>query len=1218
MPLYETRKHAENRIEVRPEWRDAIVIGPDAVADALLGLVANRAEPSRPLRMAFDGWYDVDWAALRSRLEQKASAAELTLDCRPAVALFRPRDEIDAYKRAFTETGDPGFGIVNTAGHIIDLMVPEKVAALKADLAAAGGADAVIVFGPGAAVPELFDGYDVRLYFDKTRQPILWEMWDGRLVPFGWTEPKPDYFWKEYYYCDYYLLDRQKEFLVGRMDYWVEAISHDGLKLVPRAAYDGILRTLVQHPVKEVPIFQPGPWGAYRYRDLFDVPGLECNAWNELAGPELSMLVDVGREAMLNMPAMNLMQYAQQFVGPHIAETYPSLFPMDVWLDDGYFPKPTPAERTSMPIHNHPDTDYVRRHFKEPLGRYETYYIAEAYEGANTWMGFKDDADVEEWERLCRDSENRKEIPNWKGFIANWDSNVGDLYLIPPGTTHAHGGNQMVLEMDTCPSIAATEYSFFTYDFARPSWDDDTKTMTGTPQSNRVIAEAVDQGRLDVDALGEDDFILKQTDRAGSAVLLIAARSPRAVVYGVCTLFERLGCTFLISGDRFPERDPELALPVLDETGRTDCSWRGILWGGFCFATNSMCSLADYEAMLDQMLKMKMNRLILFHFPSEPFIDYTFRGERKLVGDISHPDSGFISYGRHFTGSWRVADLPVHRDAFDRERIAPLEFQSVETSAEALDTGRAFIQRILELARERGIGVWLSFLPQFATPNLSKYARPMTCPNPHWCVPLSCTDPVVGPLNRARIEGIVEAYPDLEGILLGIPEGFFEDPYPETAALIEREWDRYAEALALQGEYWGTFWPGEERQKEHIRADIAFTEIVKTTIREAKDVKPDLRLGIFTVCKAYLLTRLHQILPLDMPFVDIESRALWTLEGAPLHLFRRMKGRDCAIVPRAVDDGSLLGLQFPLWQYSQDGFLASPKENGTRGLMIQTTHIRGNEHSTKYLAQGMWGGPQAPDAFYESYVELVFGKAAAPAVADAFRLLEENDEFLGGRGLGNMRWNMVPQQILIMTTFRDFDRPFHAAPFSKKFVDACEASNEKFRVAIETLARARDWLEAGRDAADPRGRAELDYILARTRGYRAHLRALVGFGELYASYYTMFEHLPGDLDGFRATLSRVTADARALEERARQAADCFAECVEHTTDLAMLWMVSHKMVLGSRCLRRFLGNIRAFYEAREYWQPVDWDTLFGRPVFPPHAVQAVPGGSGGETPYEPG
>jgi hypothetical protein len=484
MPLYESRKYAENRIEVNPEWRDALSVGPEAVVGAVVRLITERKDRSRPLRLAFDGWYNIDWPAVVAALQSAAAASDLTLVCRPIVEVFRSREAIADYKRAFTETDDPGFGVVNTDGHILDLMDPDKVAALKAGLAKSAGCDAVVVYGTGGAVPDLFDSYDLRVYFDKTRQPILWEMWDGKLTPFGWDEPKKDYGWKDYYYCDYYLLDRQKEFLLPRMDFWVEGIAFDTLKLLPRAAYDGIMQTLLQYPVKEVPIYQPGPWGAYRYKDLggqFDVPGLECNAWNELAGPELSMLVDIGREQMLNMPTMNLYQYADQWLGKHIAETYPGLFPMDVWLDDGYFPKPTPAERISMPIHNHPSTDYVQRNFKEPLGRYETYYIAEAYEGANTWMGFHEDADLEEWERLCRESKNLKEIPNWKEFIANWKTNVGDLFLIPPGTTHGHGGNQMVLEMDTCPSIAATEYSFFMYDFARPSWDDKTKTMTGKP-----------------------------------------------------------------------------------------------------------------------------------------------------------------------------------------------------------------------------------------------------------------------------------------------------------------------------------------------------------------------------------------------------------------------------------------------------------------------------------------------------------------------------------------------------------------------------------------------------------------------------------------------------------------------------------------------------------------------------------------------------------------
>jgi len=238
---------------------------------------------------------------------------------------------------------------------------------------------------------------------------------------------------------------------------------------------------LVKQPIKQVKITQPGPWGAYRYKDLWKIDGLECNAWNELAGIELSVLIDWGGESLLNIPAQNFMQRPVQVVGEYVHQTYPDLLPLQVWLDDGFFPVPVSFERSSMPMHDHPSTQYVKRHFNEPLGRYETYYIVESYKGSSTWMGYKEDADLELWERLCRESENKKEIPNWQEFVGRWDTNVGDLFLIPPGTTHGHGGNQMILEMDTGPSVAGTEYSFFTFDFARNTWDDQKKEMTAPP-----------------------------------------------------------------------------------------------------------------------------------------------------------------------------------------------------------------------------------------------------------------------------------------------------------------------------------------------------------------------------------------------------------------------------------------------------------------------------------------------------------------------------------------------------------------------------------------------------------------------------------------------------------------------------------------------------------------------------------------------------------------
>lgn len=466
MPLYEGRHNAENYIQVSENTRNAVICGTEASLQEIAKIIKEA-----PGAVALDGWYGVPFRTLAEELEKLCGDKEfIFMD-----TVYKTPEQIMAYKQEFL-TEDPSFGYCNMEGRITDLLEEEKLSALSGRLG-----KGTVVTGYGAAVPALADKYSRIIYLDKTRQPMLWQMWDGELVPFGATEPRKDYGWKEYYYCDYYLLHFQKHFLMEKMDFYVEAVDFENLKIMPRSAYDEIVQSMLNYPVKEVEIYQPGPWGAYRYRDLWDIGGLECNAWNELAGPELSVLIDIGEGKTLNMPFVNLMQYPERLVGKYLHETYPHLFPLDAWLDDGYFPEPQPAERISMPIHTHPDTAYVKRYFNEPIGRYETYYIAEAYEGANTWMGFYNDVDLEEWEAKCRESDNKKEIPDWKDYICNWKSNVGDLYLIPPGTDHGHGGNQMVLELDTCPSIAGTEYSFFSYDFARNSWDDKTKTMTAAP-----------------------------------------------------------------------------------------------------------------------------------------------------------------------------------------------------------------------------------------------------------------------------------------------------------------------------------------------------------------------------------------------------------------------------------------------------------------------------------------------------------------------------------------------------------------------------------------------------------------------------------------------------------------------------------------------------------------------------------------------------------------
>ena len=470
MPLYEYYENAENKVQLSDASREDIVIGTEKVIKSLASVLKGAA--------AVDGWYGVDWIGMKDKLEQECAEETEFIS---AAAMFREEASIAEYQKTYV-TEDPSFGWVNDSGVITDILDPEKIEQVKERICRNKEKGiTTVIYGSGAAAEPLQSELDLIIYADFTMQPLLWKMWGGELVPFERTEPDAGYEWKRYYYSDFYLLLRQKKDLLGKMNYYVDAVHSDCLKLMGRAAYDEMIDAVVSQPIKQVKILQPGPWGAYRYKDLWDVKGLECNAWNELAGIELSILVDVGREEMIKMPAQNIMQRPVQMVGEYIHHTYPDLMPLQVWLDDGYFPEEVSIERAAMPIHDHPSSKYVKDHFNEPLGRYETYYIVESYKGSATLMGYKETADLEEWERKCCESQNLEPIDNWQDYVCRWDTNPGDLFLIPPGTSHGHGGNQMILEMDTGPSVAGTEYSFFTYDFARKTWDDDTKTMTARP-----------------------------------------------------------------------------------------------------------------------------------------------------------------------------------------------------------------------------------------------------------------------------------------------------------------------------------------------------------------------------------------------------------------------------------------------------------------------------------------------------------------------------------------------------------------------------------------------------------------------------------------------------------------------------------------------------------------------------------------------------------------
>jgi hypothetical protein len=492
MPWY-TLVDAPNKPQIPPGWAHSIIRGKKDVGRSLSDVIASgQTKRGRPVVVALDGFLGAQFTEVLSEVGALLGEQGLSTETVDVNTLFRSRKRIEQYLRPYL-TDDPSFGIVCKRGRLKDLMNPASIERLKKRIQKTRKAKtpeapaALICYGSGAAIAELRPLYDSIVYFDVTRETLIRRMSENIVIPLGGPDPE-SIFWKGLYYVYYPMLNRHKKYVFGHMDWYVDDNGDDPPTLMPRKVYDGIVSRLVRYPLRFKRVYMPGPWGGLKFRNHFKMPELANCAWNiELSGGDSSLVVHAGNAGQIEVPFHNLyMQYPVEVVGRYCHKKYPGLFPIQVGIDDGYFPEAVPHERRAMPIHLHPDTRYVQKHFKEPLGRYEVYYIVEAYEGANTMHGFHEDADLEEFRKKCIASEREGAPFDWSGYVKCWPSKAGDLYLMPAGTAHGTGGNQMILEMDTCPSIVGTEYSFFLYDYRRQTWDDRTKSFSGKPTKLQI------------------------------------------------------------------------------------------------------------------------------------------------------------------------------------------------------------------------------------------------------------------------------------------------------------------------------------------------------------------------------------------------------------------------------------------------------------------------------------------------------------------------------------------------------------------------------------------------------------------------------------------------------------------------------------------------------------------------------------------------------------
>jgi mannose-6-phosphate isomerase class I len=322
----------------------------------------------------------------------------------------------------------------------------------------------IFITGPGALLSPLRLYSDVALYAAVPRETIFFasEAGIGRNLGDDQDRGKwPRY--KRSFYIDWPIQDRHFFAVLSVCDFLID--MHD----TARPAYVEVqlflegLAYAAERPFRLRSIFMPGVWGGHRLQHL--IPGLPAgwpnSAWGfEVVAPENSMTFAFG-DVALRVPFNLFMHFqAARILGRENHRRFGDYFPIRFdFLDT--------MEGTNLSLQVHPPDAYINAHFREPFAQHEMYYILETHPGAKVYLGLQEATSREAFLDDVARAQSEQLPFEISKHVNAWDAAQGDLFVIPAGTVHCSGANNLVLEISATPYI----YTFKIYDYLRSDLD---------------------------------------------------------------------------------------------------------------------------------------------------------------------------------------------------------------------------------------------------------------------------------------------------------------------------------------------------------------------------------------------------------------------------------------------------------------------------------------------------------------------------------------------------------------------------------------------------------------------------------------------------------------------------------------------------------------------------------------------------------------------------
>lgn len=397
-----------------------------------------------------DGYIGNDWELIGASLQQELSALGETVNLVNISSCMKSEEEINSLVAPFLGEKGTVWGKRATIS-LSDLFDNDKLNNIKP--ATAG---ITLIIGIGAALTGIQAPV---VYIDLPKNELQYRMRARAANNLGkqqWDDNQETY--KRFYFVDWVLLNAHKQQILPAIQVIGDGQWNDKFTWATHADISEGLSYLSHNAFRVRPWFEAGAWGGHWMKA--HIPGLnqeEVNyAWSfEMIVPENGLvfesdgfLLEIAFDWLMMERAKDVLGDDEQRFGIE----FPIRFDFLDTFDGG-----------NLSIQCHPRLSYIREQFGETITQDETYYILDCKKGAKVFLGFQQDIDPTAFRKALEGSVASNQAIDIEQYVQAHDARKHDFFLIPNGTVHSAGKDNLVLEISATPYI----FTFKMYDWVR-------------------------------------------------------------------------------------------------------------------------------------------------------------------------------------------------------------------------------------------------------------------------------------------------------------------------------------------------------------------------------------------------------------------------------------------------------------------------------------------------------------------------------------------------------------------------------------------------------------------------------------------------------------------------------------------------------------------------------------------------------------------------------